>query len=240
MPDAPAAALTMPAVGPPIPDLVNNILGGKQYISPSYWVGWALEKICGTNPWDFIAEQFAGDWNAAAEAGQALKQLAEFNTRYGDAIEQARRQVIPDAWDGNAAQQAQSYFTGLASALKDQIDALNGMAGQFHSLAAGMQEMAQALQSLCQDLADWAIAIGISAAATAATSWTVFGGIAGGVATLASIAEAAKVWFMVLDYHDMAWAAVQGFTGLCAGYLGGVQGMDKLQLPGVAYHYPGA
>jgi hypothetical protein len=240
MTDAPAAALTMPTIGPPIPDLVNNILGGKQYISPAYWTGWALEKICHVNPWDWIAEQFAGDWNAAAEAGQALKQLAEFNNRYADAIDQARRLVIPDRWDGYAAQQAQAYFTDLASALRDQIDALNGMAGQFHSLAAGMEEMAQALQSLCQDLLDWAIAIGISAAATAASSWTVFGGIAGGIATLASIAEAAKVWFMVLDYHDAAWAAVQGFTGLCAGYLGAIQGMEHTPLPGSAYHYPGA
>jgi hypothetical protein len=56
MTDAPAAALTTPTVGPPIPDLVNNILGGKQYISPAYWTGWALEEICHVNPWDWIAE----------------------------------------------------------------------------------------------------------------------------------------------------------------------------------------
>ncbi|MGK5681327.1 WXG100 family type VII secretion target [Actinoplanes sp. URMC 104] len=238
MADAPAAVLTMPDVGPPIPDLVNNILGGKQYISPSYWLGWAADKVCGVNPWDWAAQQFAGDWNAAAEAGQALKQLGQFNQRYADAIDQARKATIPDHWDGNAAQQAQSYFTTLSSALREQISALNDISSQFHSLAAGMEEMAQALQSLFQDLTDWLIAIGISAAATAATSWSIVGGIAGGVATLASIAEAAKVWFMVLDYHDMAWAAVQGFTGLCAGYLGAIHGMQSIDLPGTAYHYP--
>jgi hypothetical protein len=240
MSDAPSAALTTPTAGAPIPDLVNNILGGKQYISPSYWTGWALEKICGVNPWDWIAEQFAGDWNAAAEAGQALQQLAEFNTRYGAVIDQARKATVPDGWDGNAAHQADAYFGALASALRDQVSALKGMADQFRSLAAGMEEMAQALQSLCQDLADWAIMIGVSAAATAASSWTGVGLIAGGIATAASIAEAAKLWMTVLDYHDMAWAAVQGFTGLMAGYLGGIQGLTKLTLPGTAYQYPGA
>jgi hypothetical protein len=240
MPDAPSAALVMPAYGPPIPDLVNNILGGKQYISPSYWLGWAMEKVCGVNPWDWIAQQVAGDWNAAAEAGQALKQLAEFNTRYADTIAQAADALIPEAWDGNAAAQAHAYFTKLATALRDQIDALGNMASQFHSLAAGMEEMAQAVQSLVQDLLDWLIAIGISAAAAAASSWTIIGGIAGAGATAVSIYEAIKVWYLIIDAHDAAWAAAQLFVGLCAGYLGAVHGMEHHPLPGAAYDHPGA
>jgi hypothetical protein len=95
MPDAPAAALTTPMAEAPIPDLVNNILGGKQYISPSYWLGWAMEKVCGVNPFDWAAQQFAGDWNAAAEASSALNNLAEFNTRYGDTIKRAAADLIP-------------------------------------------------------------------------------------------------------------------------------------------------
>ena len=45
----------MPVVDAPIPDLVNTILGGKQYISPSYCLGWAMDKACGVNPWDWLA-----------------------------------------------------------------------------------------------------------------------------------------------------------------------------------------
>jgi hypothetical protein len=239
MPDAPAAALTPPHAEAPIPDLVNNILGGKQYISPSYWLGWAMEKVCGVNPWGWVAEQFAGDWNAAAEASSALNNLAEFNTRYGDAIDRATKTLIPDGWDGNAAAQAQAYFIQLADALHKQVDAIKDIAGQFRSLAAGMEEMAQALQSLCQDLLDWLIAIGISAAAAAASSWTVVGGVAGAAATAASIWEAVKVWYLILDAHDAAWAACQAFVGLCAGYLGAIHGMDKVSLPGAAYNHPG-
>jgi hypothetical protein len=236
---APAAALTAPAATPPIPDLVNNVLGGKQYISPSYWLGWAMEKVCGVNPWDWLAEQVAGDWNAAAEAGEALKKLAEFNDRYATTITRAADTLVPGDWDGHAADQAKAYFTDLATTLHEQIGALKGVASQFHNLAAGMQEMAQALQSLFQDLLDWLIVIGISAAAAAASSWTIVGGVAGGVATAASIFEAVKVWFMILDAHDAAWAAVQAFVGICAGYLGGLHGMDKHALPSAAYNHPG-
>jgi hypothetical protein len=239
MTGAPSAELVTPVPSAPIPDLVNNILGGKQYISPSYWLGWAAEKVCGVNPWDWLAEQFAGDWNAAATASAALEHLAEFNQVYAEAVTNATKEVVPDDWSGNAAAAAERYFQGMTQALTEQISALNAVAGQFHSLAAGMQEMAQGLQSLFQDLVDWLIVIGISAAATAASSWTVVGGIIGGSSTLASIAAAVRVWYLILDAHDAAWAAVQLFVGLTAGYLGGLHAMEKHPLPAGAYDHPG-
>lgn len=237
---APADALTAPVAEAPIPDLVNNILGGKQYISPSYWLGWVMEKVCGVNPWGWIAEQVAGDWNAAAEASDALNKLAEFNTRYSASIRDEMKVLIPDHWDGNAAEKAGAYFGEVAAKLQDQVDALKAVAGEFRTLAAGMEEMAQALQSLCQDLADLLIVIAISAAATAATSWTGVGAIIGGSATAVEIAQAIKLWYLVLDAHDAAWAAVQAFTGLCAGYLGALHGMASHPLPSGVYDHPGA
>jgi hypothetical protein len=234
----PAAELETPTPTAPIPDLVNNIIGGKQYISPSYWLGWAADKVCGVNPWSWVAEQFAGDWNAAAVASSALKNLGEFNQVYAESITNVTKETIPDDWTGNAATAAQRYFQGISQALTDQVSALNGVAGQFHSLAAGMEEMAQGLQSLLQDLTDWLIVIGISAAATAAASWTVVGGLIGAGSTAASIAAAVRTWYLVLDAHDAAWAAVQTFVGLTAGYLGGLHAMEKHPLPRGAYNHP--
>ncbi|RZU52222.1 hypothetical protein EV385_4069 [Krasilnikovia cinnamomea] len=236
---APAGALTPPVAVAPVPDLVNNILGGKQYISPSYWVGWAMEKLFGLNPWGWIAEQFAGDWNAAAEASDALNKLAEFNRRYSAILDEATVALVPGQWDGQAAEQARTYFLQLATTLEQQVEALEAVAGQFRTLAAGMQEMAESLKSLCQDLGDLLIVIGISAAATAATSWTGVGAVIGGSATAVEIAQAIRLWYLVLDAHDAAWAAVQGFTGICAGYLGALHGMENHALPGTAYDHPG-
>jgi hypothetical protein len=242
VPAAPADVLTPPVAEAPIPDLVNNILGGKQYISPSFWMGWVMDKIWGFNPWDHIAQQVAGDWNKAAEASDALTKLSEFNALYAGAVKQASMSLIPSQWDGNAAAQAQAYFTDLSDTLAAQVDALKSVAYQFRTLAAGMEEMAQAMQSLCQDLADVliVIVIGISAAATAATSWTGVGAIVGGSATALEIAQAVRLWYLILDAHDAAWAAVQAFTGLCAGYLGALQGLQHHPLPAGAYDHPGA
>ncbi|MBB5870769.1 hypothetical protein F4553_004148 [Allocatelliglobosispora scoriae] len=236
---APAAELVAPVANPPIPDLVNNILGAKQYISPSYWIGWIVQQVCGTNPWEWVIEQYTGDWHAAAEASDALKNLADFNRQYALAIESEGRAVFGDEWQGHAADAAKAYFDGIVKTLHDQVAALESISGQFHSLTAGMQEAAQGLQSLFQDLTDLVIVAAISAAATAASSWTVVGGIAGALATAASIAAAVEVWYAVLSAHDAAWAGVQVFTGLVAGYLGGLQGMEQHALPGSAYNHPG-
>ncbi|MEV4347328.1 hypothetical protein AB0J83_22975 [Actinoplanes sp. NPDC049596] len=240
MTDAPVEALTAPVAEAPIPDLVNNILGGGQYIRPSYWLGWAMEKVCSVKPWGWIAEQLAGDRNDAAEASSAITNLAECNTRYGDTINQAAETHIPNEWDGNAALAAHTYFTQLAQDLQALVvAALKDIAGEFRSLAVGIEKMAQSLQTLCRDLLDWLIAIGISAAAAAASSWTVVGGVTGAAATAASIWEAVKVWYLIPDAHDAAWAAVQGFVGLTAAHLGAIHGMDHITLPATAYNHPG-
>jgi hypothetical protein len=236
---APMDALTPPVAVAPVPDLVNNILGMKQYISISYWGGKLMDLIWGFNPWDWVAEQFAGDWEAVARASDALGNLADFNQRYSETIAGGTAMLIPANWDGIAAGRAETYFTGLSQALSDQIDALQSTAGQFRTLAAGIEELAQAVQSICQDIADALIILGITAAATMGTSWTGFGAVIGGSATAAQIANIVRLWYLVLDAHDAAWAAVQAFTGICAGYLGALQGMELQPLPGAAYDHPG-
>lgn len=235
----PADVLTPPVAEAPIPDLVNNILGAKQYISTSYWIGELMDLIWGFNPFEYVAEQVAGDWNAAAEASDALNKLAEFNTRYSEIVAGSAGALIPADWDGNAAARAEIYFASLSQALAAQVGALANVGDQFRTLAAGMQEMAQALQSLCQDLLDALIVLGVSAAATAAVSWTGVGSVIGGSATAAQVFHVVKLWYLILDAHDAAWAAVQAFTGICAGYLGALQGLEMQSLPVGAYDHPG-
>lgn len=235
----PADSLTPPIASAPIPEMVNNILGMKQYISMSFWAGELMDVIWGFNPWDWVAEQISGDWEAVAKAGDALGRLAEFNERYAEIIDQGAAALIPAGWDGNAAVRAEAYFSGLTQALSAQVDSIQSTAGQFRTLAAGMEELAQAMQSLCQDIADALIIVGVTAAATMGTSWTGVGAVVGGSATAAQIANIVRLWYLVLDAHDAAWAAVQAFTGICAGYLGALQGMELQPLPGRGYDHAG-
>ncbi|MBE1485487.1 hypothetical protein [Plantactinospora soyae] len=235
---SPSAELTAPTSSDPIPDLVENIVGFPQYISPSYWLGWAAEQVCGTNPWQWVADQYAGDWGAVQKAGVAVKNLGEFNTAYAGSINSAVTTVKYD-WQGNAADSAAEYFNGLVKVLQEQVSSLNSLGGQFNSMAVGMYESANAIKGLLETLTDLLIAIGIEAAAAAASSWTVIGPILAGAAAAVTVTKAIGVWGQMIEVHNHVWTAVQGFTGVVAGLLGGLQGLDAHPLPAGAYDHAG-
>jgi hypothetical protein len=238
MASSPGDLLTTPQPTDPVPDLVENILGASQYISISYWLGWAAQQVCGTNPWQWIAEQYAGDWKAVQAAGLALEQLGKFNTAFAKEIDEGAADLFPAHWQGNAAESAQQYFSTLTQAINDQVPDLEGMGGQFKTMAVGMYETANGIKGLWEFLLDLLIAIGLEAAAAAATSWTVIGPIISGAAAAATIAKAIGVWGQILEAHNHAWNAVQAFTGIMAGYLGGLDDLNRHALPAGSYDHP--
>lgn len=235
---APVDELTEPQPRDPIPDLVENILGGTQYISISYWLGWAAEQVTGTNPWQWIAEQYAGDWKAVQSAGQAIKNLGEFNTVFANNINDGAVAVFAD-WQGNAANSAEDYFSEFTKTMKDQAPELESLGREFETMAVGMYETANSIKGLWETLLDLLIAIGLEAAAAAASSWTIIGPILAGAAAIATITKAIGVWGQILETNNHAWNAVQGFTGLVAGFLGGLDDMEKYALPASGYDHPG-
>jgi hypothetical protein len=235
---SPSAELTAPTSSDPIPDLVESIVGFPQYISPSYWLGWAAEQVCGTNPWQWVADQYAGDWAAVQKAGAAVKNLAEFNAAYAGTINSAATTVKYD-WQGKAADSAAEYFNGLVKVLQDQVSSLNSLGGQFNTMATGMYESANAIKGLLETLTDLLIAIGIEAAAAAASSWTVIGPVLAGAAAAVTVTKAIGVWGQAIEVHNHVWNAVQGFVGVVAGLLGGLHGLDAHPLPAGSYDHAG-
>lgn len=238
MPEQPADVLTPPTSHDPIPDLVETIVG-LDVISVSHWLGWAIGQIFGTDPWEWVAEQFSGDYEAAQRAGLALQKLAEFNTAYAAALTDATGQVIPYDWRGNAATGAQQYFEDLARALNEQAPALANTGKQFETMAVGMYEAAQAFRGFFTAALDSAIWAGVAAAAAAATSWTIVGGVANAAAATAAVMRGVTMWGKALEVHATAWNAAQAFTGVVAGYLGGLRGLENVPLPEASYDHPG-
>ncbi len=218
---------------------VNNFIGFDQYLSPSYWLGEAAKMVCGTNPWEWAGEQLAGDWTAAAKAGGALKNLAEFNTTYADSLKDKTGPLFAENWSGNAATNAKTYFDNLEKLLRDQVAPLKDIGSQFETMTAGVLEMADGIKSTLETLTDLLIALGIELAAAAASSWTIVGGIAGGIAAAATAYRAVQVWLTAIEMHGYAWNAVQLLVGLCAGYLGALEGLKLQPLPNTSYDHPG-
>ncbi|WP_206518050.1 hypothetical protein [Rhodococcus sp. X156] len=234
----PVDELVPPVAHDPVPDLVEKILGVSDYVSPAYWLGWVAEQATGTNPWQWIADQYAGDWQAVQKAGKALENLGEFNTGYGVAL-RTGMSTLSGTWDGKAAGSASTYFTTLGDAVESQAPDLKAMGQELITMATGMYETANAISGLFATLLDLLIAAAAEAAATAATSWTGVGLVAGGAALALTLAKATSVWRAVLDAHSAAWIACQGLVGVMAGYLGGLHDLDVHALPSAAYDHPG-
>ncbi|WP_258175288.1 hypothetical protein [Actinopolyspora mortivallis] len=238
MSNSPAARLVEPTSTDPIPDLAENVIGVSQYISLSYWIGWAAEQVCGTNPWLWIGEQIGGDWEKVQKAGVALENLRDFNADFAGELKSAFDDVSHD-WSGVAADNAETYFTSLAESIRQQQDTLDDLAGQFKDMAVGMYETANAIKGFLEMLLDFLIAIALEAAAAAASSYTVIGPILSGAAMVATISKAMGVWGQALEAHTIAWNSVQATTGLVAGYASALQDIDKHSLPEGDYDHPG-
>ncbi|MBK1783522.1 hypothetical protein [Prauserella cavernicola] len=238
MADSPSAQLAEPTASDPVPDLLEGVIGVSQYISVSYWVGEAIGLVTGVNPGEWVAEKFAGDYEAIQKAGIACENLGAFNSDFANVITTGLT-TVGDGWQGNAADTASEYFTKVASAIADQEATLSAMGREFKQTAIGMYETANAVKGLLETLFDYLIAIGIELAAAAASSWTVIGPILSGAAAVVTVSKAMGTWGKVLDAHTAAWNAAQGLVGVMAGYLSTLHDRDLQALPESNYDHPG-
>ncbi|MDG3011301.1 hypothetical protein G4X40_14185 [Rhodococcus sp. D2-41] len=232
----PAEALTAPDAEAPIPDLVGNILGASQYISPSYWFNEVATRMCHTDPMSWISEQFAGDWESVQKASVALNNLSTFSSDYSGALTTGTADLLHEG-EGHAADEAGQYFATYARDLESQAKAIGQIADQVRQQALGMYEASNAVKDLWGTLFDMILTAAISMAAAVFTGGV--GAVVGGGATLAEIAAAAKVWSNIVEVTGEAWTGAQGSVGLIAGYLGGMQTISVPALPSVAYDHPG-
>lgn len=244
MPD-PTSALTPPQAQEPIPDLVTKILGASSYVSPSYWAGWAAQQAFGMDPWSWVAQQYAGDWEAAGEAGGAIRSLSTFNQLHADEILQSLHWVTRDhpgdlyvPWSGQAADAARAYHERLAGAIAAQSGALDELAGNFQTMADGVKLATDGLTGAFRMATDYALAAAVTAAAAVASGPTVIGPIVGSGATAALIAKAAYSFSQVMSYHDAVVAMLHLFASHVALTLAGVDTCVDLPLPSSSYDHP--
>jgi len=239
MADRPADKLVEPQAKETIPGPIDEVLSIGDWLNVSHWVMKAIELVTGgVNPGQWAVDQFTGDWEAFAKAGDALKHVGEFDAAYATNLTEGKDAMFT-GWQGNAATKANTYFTGLAGAVAAQQQPLRTMGTEMQTAAFGVWGVAKTLDSLLESLLDALIGAGIALAAAAASSETIIGGIIGGVAAAWEIKEAVTIWKQAIEAHDMAYNIAIGLSGTIAGLLGALHGLKDHPLPAGAYDHPG-
>lgn len=235
---APSGVLQYPYPKEPIPSELNEILQLGDWLSPSHVLLKGIELVFGTNPAEWVAEWFVGDWQGMAVGASALEQLAEYCQAMGHDVFAAKDDMM-ELWEGHAASQANAYFEKLATAIDALQEPLNGLAKEYQTLAAGIMEAASAVAGIMEMLLDRLIEMGMKALAATALSETVIGGVIFGGWAAYDAYKATKLWMQAVEWHGRAVTMANGFVGLTAGYLGALHGPDGLEVP-AGFDHPAA
>ena len=185
----PAGWLYEPTPGDPVPTTFDGVIGIADWLSLGHWALVVLDKVDG----DFdlvekVSTWVAGDWEHVAVAAEAIRQLRKFTDDMAGAVDAYAGQ-LDAAWDGNAAQAAELTLVSITTAMRRAADMLEIAANGYADVAQGLYGVAKDVGNLVQTLIDLLIAAGISAAATAAGSWTLIGAAIGTAATYYGISQ---------------------------------------------------
>jgi len=97
-----------------------------------------------------------------SESGVAIGHLAQFNTEFAKALnEQSGALFGQQFWTGKAATDAANYFRNLEVTLGEQVDPLQKMALHTKALALGVNQAADRIKGLLEELTDALITLGV-------------------------------------------------------------------------------
>lgn len=231
---SPAGKLVPPTPQEPMPKAVDVALSLTDFVSPSHWIMWAVGKVCGVNPAEWVGQQIGGDWESMAKFASTLKHVSEFYGEYAKGVREGSA-TMQKSWDGNAANACQTYFDKFATAIDGQVDPIQKVADEVQSTAFGAWSTSKAVVSGLEALCDLFVMIAIEAAAAAATSWTIVGPSVAMAVIMVQIGLAIQKWLKILGYVGLTVAAVYAFIGLVAGSLGSVRSLEAQPYPGGSY-----
>ncbi|MFC7492185.1 MULTISPECIES: hypothetical protein [unclassified Knoellia] len=196
------------------------------------WALMAWEKFSGADIGEIWGELLAGDWEQVAKLAAALTNLGKFCDDFSDALD-AHSGIMDGDWDGEAAQAASVWFISVSAALDTMKGNLDEAAKGFNEAALGIHECFETVKSGIETIVDLAITIGISLAATAASSWTGAGLLIGGSAIAAQVALAVSKVSMIKDAIELATLAARGVIGVTASLAGPAGNFSTVHLPSV-------
>lgn len=115
-----------------------DVLSWPDYLSAGSWVrkilGWIWQAFTGEDPWQWVWQKLAGDWDLLGLVGDAWKELAGYMGDLSDEVV-ARMQLMFAGWyDSEAATASGGYFAAAAQALSEAADPLAELGRLYESL----------------------------------------------------------------------------------------------------------
>jgi hypothetical protein len=231
---SPIDALDTPYPSQPIPDSFEEIIDFTSWLNPVEYLRKALDFVMehglGVNPAEEVEKWVAGDWKGVAIASSALDQLSEYVRFLAREVNDDSSEMLL-SWDGNAATSAHGYFQTLAVDLEEVGQNLRGLATEYQTVAAGVQDMAMAVGGLMHDMEDKLIEMGIKLIATAALSETIIGSLIAGAWAISDAHKVIEMWTRCREAYELAVKVGEAFVGACARYLGALDEGNNLALP---------
>jgi hypothetical protein len=115
-------------------DSAGALLGS---LSVPAWLSGGLEMVFGMDPFEWVEQQFGGDWAAVSSASNMYTQFADWvDSHRHNAGEHAYG--VRTSWDGNAAVAAQNQFLEMQGLLDEVPDLLREMAAATEWVASQM------------------------------------------------------------------------------------------------------
>ncbi|MDR0945041.1 MAG: hypothetical protein LBM66_02605 [Bifidobacteriaceae bacterium] len=234
----PADDLTTPVAKKPIPDLVDRIFDPvPDLLDPGAFLLRVIQKIPKVkDAISGVTHNFAGNWQAVAQAEDALRKLSSFMDSTATELRVASNTAFAE-WSGSAADAAQDYFTTLYHAIQDASDPITAVASDYDQVCIGMWENAQAVKDLMSTLLDLMLAFGASLLVTGTNFWNPAGWISAGAAG-AMVIKIISTVSDILDIFGAAATLAETFIGDIASALGTYGGMENIKLPGSALSLP--
>ncbi|MER6842879.1 hypothetical protein [Streptomyces platensis] len=183
---------------------------GLDVASPSAWVNEGIKLVFG---WDILgdfSQWVAGDWQSYIECAGIWDNLAKLCGAVSDNVSHGNY-VLEATWNGNAADTAYDYFDSLAEKLSGAKESFETLRDGYIQMSTGVFGFAETVKAGMADICDWALEIGIAAAAAWAETATGVGAIAA-IANLALMADRARRMFetyeKLLDAYGLAMKGI--------------------------------
>ena len=227
----PGSWLHEPVPKDPVPSTFDGVLNMADWLSLGHWALVVLDKADGD--FDFqekVQTWIAGDWEHVAVSAAAMRNLKGVCESMADAVD-GYSSALDQHWDGTAWSDAQLSMIGHVVAIRKAADMLEIAADGYDDVANGLYGVAKDVGQLIQTLIDLLIAAGVSAAATAASSWTLIGAAIGTAATFYGITEIVSTIRTIVRVIEGAVTFVDVFVDTVSAALGSAGDWHVVDIP---------